>query len=190
MAITFLVPLRWPAYDGWSQTISELSAVGAPTRPLWVALATLYTLLSLWFAWGLLRVAPEQGPLRRIGWLLLLYGAFGLLWPFAPMHLRESIAAGGATISDTVHITLGILTVLLMIVAIALGTRLWTPAFRRYSGATLLVVVLAGALTGVEAPGISLNAPTPSIGLWERVSLGAFLLWSSLLGLRALREPR
>ena len=38
--------------------------------------------------------------------LLPSYGcgpSLGLLWPFAPMHQREVLAAGGATPSDTLH---------------------------------------------------------------------------------------
>jgi hypothetical protein len=187
-AITTLVPRQWPTYDAWSQTISELSAIGAPTRALWGSLAVVYTLLSLVFAWAVLRATAGRRPQSTVGILLLIYAAFGLVWPFAPMHLRETIAAGGATGSDTAHITVGLLTVVLMSVAVGLGTRLWSQRFRLYSGLTLLLVLGAGALTGLQSPGISANRPTPTIGLWERLSLGAFLLWIAVLGLRLRRE--
>lgn len=186
--ITALVPLRWPAYDPWSQTISELSAVGAPTGTLWSYLAAPYTLLSLCFAWAVVRATAGRRPHAMIGVLLLVYAVFGFLWPFAPMHLRETIAAGGATFSDTIHITLGLLTVVLMSVVVGLGTRLWSRRFRIYSGLTVLLILGTGVLTGLQAPGISANQPTPTIGLWERLSLGGFLLWLAILGLQLRRE--
>lgn len=189
-AITALVPRQWPAYDAWSQTISELSAIGAPTRTLWVYLAVPYTLFSLVFAWAVLRAAAGRRPHFAVGILLLIYATLGVVWPFAPMHLRETIAAGGATQSDTAHITLGLFTVVLMSVAVGLGTRLWSRRFRIYSGVTLLVMFGTGALTSLQSSAISTSSPTPTIGLWERISLGALLLWIAGFGLRLRRESQ
>ena len=36
VAMTVLVAMQWEGYSSASQTISELSAIGAPTRSLWV----------------------------------------------------------------------------------------------------------------------------------------------------------
>ncbi len=53
------------AYEGYSyadQTISELSAIGAPTRPSWIALSVLLATLSAAFAWGVWLVStPTRG---------------------------------------------------------------------------------------------------------------------------------
>jgi hypothetical protein len=40
------VAMQWEGYNSFSQTVSELSAIGAPTRPLWVLLGIIYTLLA------------------------------------------------------------------------------------------------------------------------------------------------
>jgi len=32
-------------------------------------------------------------------------------------------------------------------------------------------------LIGLEAPGIPENLPTPRIGIWERINIGAFMFW-------------
>ena len=37
VAINILVPMAWDGYNAVSQTVSELSAIDAPTRPLWLA---------------------------------------------------------------------------------------------------------------------------------------------------------
>jgi hypothetical protein len=44
-AMLVVVPAAWAGYSSASQTVSELSAVGAPTRSFWIWLAGLYTLL-------------------------------------------------------------------------------------------------------------------------------------------------
>jgi hypothetical protein len=38
VAMTVFIAMQWEGYSSASQTVSELSAIGAPTRSLWVAL--------------------------------------------------------------------------------------------------------------------------------------------------------
>ena len=40
VAMNVYFPMQWDGYSSASQTVSELSAVGAPTRPLWVLLGS------------------------------------------------------------------------------------------------------------------------------------------------------
>lgn len=89
VVMNVVAAMLYEGYSSVSQTVSELSAVGAPTRMLWVSLATLYTLLFLAFAWCVRRAADGNRLLRIAGNLLLAYGLVGLAWPFAPMHQRE-----------------------------------------------------------------------------------------------------
>ena len=177
-AMNVFVARQWPTYDSASQTVSELSAVGAPTRPLWVVVAILDTLLVIAFGWGV-RAASAHGNrrLRVVGALIIVYGALGILWPFAPMHLREVLAAGGGTFSDKVHITLAGVTVVLYLVALGLAATALGRAFRVYSVVTFAALMVCAGLTFKEAPLVGLNQPTPLIGVWERVNIGLFLLW-------------
>jgi hypothetical protein len=75
-------------YSSVSQTVSELSAIGAPTRPLWVLLAVPYTLLVTAFGWGVWKSVGQNRRLRVVGGLMVAYGALGVVWPFAPMRMR------------------------------------------------------------------------------------------------------
>jgi len=187
VAMTVFVALQWEGYSSVSQTISELSAIGAPTRSLWVPLAALYTVLVTAFGSGVWKSAGRNHSLRIVGGLIAAYGALGLAWPFAPMHLREALAAGGSTLSDTMHIVLASVTVLLMLLAIAVGTAAFGKRFRLYSIATIAILTAFGALTFWDAPGIAANLPTPWIGVWERINIGMFLLWVVVLALRLWR---
>ena len=76
VGMNIYVARQWPEYRSASQTVSELSAIGAPTRTLWVSLGVVYTVL---------------------------------------------IAAGGATMADTLHIAFTVFTVLLTLLAMGVG---------------------------------------------------------------------
>lgn len=184
-----IVVIRFDGYSHFSQTVSELSAIGAPTRPLWMVLGSLYDALIAAFGLGVWLSAGGKRALRVVGGLLLAFGMLGLLWPFASMHQREVLAAGGGTFSDTLHIILGAVTVLYMLVAIGVGANAFGRRFRLYSIATFLILLLFGLMTGLDSPNISANLPTPWIGLWERINIAGFLLWVAVLAITLLREP-
>jgi hypothetical protein len=181
VAMTTVAAWQWCEYSSWSQTISELSAVDAPTRAMWILPGAVYTLLVALFGWGVAWSAGARRRLRIVGLLILVYGSLGLVWPFAPMHLREVLAAGGGTFSDTLHLVLAAVTVLLMLVALGVGATALGPRFRVYSLVSLVILGVCGALTFAEAPQVALNGPTPWIGLWERINLGVFLVWIIVL---------
>ena len=111
----------------------------------------------------------------------------GLAWPLAPMHTREVLAAGGGTLSDTMHIALAVITVVLMSLAIVFGAVALGQRFRLYSIKTMVVLVGFGVLTGLDSSRMSANLPTPWMGVWERISIGAFLLWIVVLAVTLLR---
>ena len=173
--------IRYPGYSLLSQVPSELTAIGAPTQALWTQLGWTYTLLITTFAFGLRKFAGRNRALRITGGLLLAYASLALLWPFAAMHQREVLAAGGGTFSDTLHQILGGVTVLLMFLAIACGAAAFGPRFRRYSIITIVVLLAFGGLTFLEAPKVGTNLPTPWIGLWERINISVFLIWIVVL---------
>ena len=188
-AMLVFVPMRWPAYSSAAHTVSELSAIGAPTRSLWVSLGMVWALLYAAFGWGVWRSAGPSRSLRVAGGVIIVAVLFSLFWP--PMHRREVLAAGGATLTDTLHIAWtavnGVLTLLAMgLAAAALGKR-----SRVYSIATMVILVAAGAVTSSDAPRMQANLPTPWIGVWERVNIGVWLLWIVVLAVTLLgRAPR
>src|SRR4029453_10785803 len=136
VTMNVFIPIHWEGYSSASQTVSELSAIGAPTRPLWVPLGTVYTLLV-----AALRVGPSRRnrALRLAGGLLVAYGVIGLAWP--PMRLREVLAAGGGTLTDSMHIVFAMATVLLMLLAIGFGAAAFGKRFRLYSIATTVILL-------------------------------------------------
>lgn len=189
-AMNVFVSMQWPEYSSKTQTVSELSAVDAPTRALWVALAVVYTLLVAAFGWGVRASTGAGRPLRIAGGLLVAYGITGLFWPLFPMHLREVLAAGGSTWSDTMHIVFTMFSVLLMLLAMGFGAAALGRSFRIYSIMTIVVLMGFGILTGTEAGQMDVNGPTPWIGVYERVNIGVFLLWNMVLALILIARSR
>jgi len=183
IGMNVFVARQWEGYSSASQTVSELSAIGAPTRELWVLLGIAYTLLVTAFGWGIWGSARRNRPLRVVGGLLVVYGVIGLAWPVAPMHLRGA----ESTLTDTMHIVFSMVTVLLMMLAIGFGAAAFGKRFRLYSVATMVILIAFGALTGMDSPRIAANLPTPWIGVWERINIGVFLLWVVVLAIALLR---
>src|SRR4051812_18613573 len=131
VAMNVFVPMQWDAYSSFSQTISELSAVDAPTRPLWVPLGIVYTLLVAAFGAGIWKAAHRNRQLRVLGALFVANGLIGLGW--LPMHQRAVLAAGGATLTDTMHIIWSVITVALMMFEMAFAAAAVGWRLRRYS---------------------------------------------------------
>jgi hypothetical protein len=83
VAMNAFIPMLWDAYSLASQTISELSALDAPTRPLWFALGLVYAVLVVAFGQSGCRPAAT-GPADRGSSDARL--ASQPPWP--PMHLQ------------------------------------------------------------------------------------------------------
>jgi uncharacterized protein DUF998 len=186
-AMVAFVPLGFAGYDSASQTVSELSAIGAPTRLVWVALGTLYSVLVAAFGWGIVSSAGRSRALRVAGSLLLASGLIGLFWP--PMHLRGA----ESTLTDTLHIVWMAVSGLLTVVAMGFAAGALGRRFRIYSIGSILVLLATSAMTSRDAPNLAANLPTPWMGVWERISITAWMLWLlvfaiALLQLHDLRE--
>ena len=167
--------------------ISELSAIDAPTRPLWLLLGTVYSVLMIAFGWGVWTSSPHRRIPRVLGILLIIHGGFSAYWP--PMHQRAALAAGGRTLTDTLHIVWTAVTGLLFLFEAALGAAAFGKRFRVYSVVSLVIALAAGAVTGTYTSDLEANLPTPWAGVWERIGAGVYMLWIAVLAIAVLRAP-
>lgn len=183
VAMLVLTPMRWEGYSSASQAVSELSAIGAPSRPQWVALAAIYSMLMTAFGLGVWLSSGPDRRLRVAGGVLAAQSILGLFWP--PMHLRGQ----EMTLTDVMHIVFSMAWLLLMLLAIGVGAAALGKRFRLYSAATLAIFVVFGVLTGMDGPRIAANLPTPWLGIWERINIGAALAWIVVFAVALLRRP-
>ena len=119
---------------------------------------------------------------------MILNIVIGLFWP--PMHQRGVLAAGGGTLTDILHIVWTMITVPLMLLAISFGASGFEKGFRIYSILTIVAMLLFGILTGLNSPKMEANLPTPLIGVWERICIGAYMLWVIVLAIILLRREK
>jgi hypothetical protein len=183
--INAVVPLYFPGYNLLDQAPSELSAIGAPTRSLWLIAVTPYIILFAAFGVGLLRAAADNRSLRVTGWVVLLYCVWNAYWP--PMHMREVLAAGGGTLSDTLHLIWAGVTVFLFLLIMVFGAAALGWSFRIFTILSGILLIFFGFLTSQLAPNIALDRPTPFMGLFERVNIGIFLAWIVVFAATLLR---
>ena len=188
MTMNIIAAMRYEGYSSVSQVVSELSAIDAPTRPLWVWLIMVYSLLVIAFGWGVWQSAAGSRHLRIAGVLFMANAFIGFFWP--PMHQREVLAAGGGNLSDTLHIAFTFVTVPLMMLAIGFAAAAFGKWFRRYSVATIVIMIVFGVMTGLQSPQLEANLPTPWIGLWERINIGVYMLWVVVLAVLLLQKEK
>jgi hypothetical protein len=184
IGMNVFVPSLFDGYDPASQTVSELSAIDAPSRLLWVLLAMIYILLFAAFGWGVWQAGATIQKLRRVGSLIFVYAVINIYWP--PMHLRGN----DPTWTDTLHIVWAMMTLLLMMLIMGFAAAALGKLFRIYTVATFVVFIVFGVLVGIEAPGIPDNLPTPHIGIWERINIAAFMVWIVVLAAALLYREK
>jgi hypothetical protein len=186
VAADVLAGLYHPGYHSYASiTISELNALGSPTRPLVMPLLVLHGVLVIPFAIGLRQSAAGNRALWMAGTMMLVLGVINVAGTPFPIHVRGA----APTVNETMHIILTFATVVVFLVAMGFAAAAFGKGFRLYSIATIVVLVVFGALSGMQGPQIAANLPTPWVGAFERVNIGGYLLWQIVLALRVWRVP-
>lgn len=169
-----------------NQAVSELLAIEASTRPLMLALMSVYNLLILAFAVGVWAAAGVRRSLRITSVMLVIYAVVGELTQlFSPMHVRGS---GAITATDMGHILLTAVEVLSIVLFISLGSGARGRGFRVYSIVSILLIMAGGIITGALSTHMTaLASSTPLAGLAERVNIYGTMIWIAALGFALMR---
>ena len=185
ISIDVIAALRYPDYHNYAdQMVSELFAVGAPTRTLMVWLSIPYNFLVFVLAMGVWASAGGKRATRFTAAALVGYGALstaGLL--LFPMDVRGTVESQ----RDALHIIATIVMSMFIVAVMAFGAFAHGTRFRIYSIATIAIVIAFGACAGVLAG--PMPEPTPWVGLAERVNIYATMLWLGTLAVCFVRVP-
>lgn len=171
--------LRWEGYSYFDQSVSELRALGAPTRPFLMPILFAYTVLEFAFGFGVWMSAGTKRSLRITAGLLIALGVIDLLAYFTPMHVRGS----ESSLTDTLHIIGTAVTVFLILLIIGFGASADGKWFRIYSYATLVALILCGVWAFMDASQVAANLPTPWLGVRERINIYGYMLWIAVLAI-------
>ncbi len=190
VASDILATLRYDGYTYTEQQISELMAAGAPTRPLLIALLTSYNLLVVAFGVGIWLVASSERAARVAAALLVAYASLGQVGlVLFPMNTREVLAAGERGVANTMHpITTAALSLVLLLIMVS-GSRLLGRRFRYFTYGIIVTLVVFGSLVSLQIDKMVANEPTPWMGIGERVSIYATMLWMAVFAIGLMR-PR
>lgn len=166
---------HYPGYSMRAQAVSELFAIGAPTRPVVALLFSVSSVLVLAFALGIWRTAVH----RRQQILAVSFGGSAtiglLLWIAFPMHMRGD----ARSFTDTMHLMLAsnpFVLLTLVVVLVSEGGR-----FRTYTWVTLVLMVGLAVPAFGYADALDANQPTPWLGALERASQYTYQLWQVAL---------
>jgi hypothetical protein len=105
------------------------------------------------------------------------------------MHQRAVLAAGGGTLTDTLHLVWAAITGVFFMLIVGFGAAALGKRFRVYSIVTMVIVLACGAVTGTYASQVQADLPTPGVGVWERISIATFMGWIAVLATALLRAP-
>lgn len=174
----------WAGYSSASQSVSELFAVEAPTKSFVDPPLIVYSLLVYAFGVGIWLSAGGKRALRVTAGAIIAKEVLGLVIQlFFPMHLR----GGEATFSDAMHATLTGVGVLAMLVAMGFGAAALGKRFRLYSVGIFLVFLLMVILAFWDGGRMAQGLPTPWMGVWERITIFAYFVWTVVLAIALWR---
>ena len=176
----------WHGYSFASQAISELTAIGAPTRQLLAPLYPIYSLLMIAFGLGVLILAGQRRTLRFIGVLQVIIGFVGLAWMPFPIHMRGV----EPTFTDAMHNTFAGVQTLFILSSIGLGTIAYGKRFGYYSIGTLVTLIACGTLTFAIAGQLVPQHLDNWFGLLERITVYGYMVWVIVLAIALMREKR
>lgn len=182
-----LAVLLYDGYSASSQTVSELTSVGAPTRTAALAVELTSDALLVAFGIGVWQSAQGRRSLQVVGGCLIGYGAMFPLWLLFPMTARGHAAPGA---NDLGHVILGTISIALMLTAIGFGAAAFGQRFRVYSTISWFAVLVFWGWSGAYGGRIAAGEATPWLGVVERVALVSWLGWVLVLAVVLLREAR
>ena len=181
-----LAALRYEGYNYPFQVISDLSALGAPTRQFVSRFFNVFLVLKFAFAAGIWMSAGQNRSLRITAGLFFASGANDIATSFFPLNNAEAVLG---TFNNIMHAILaGGAAVVLILLTIGFGARAAGRWFRFYSYGTLLVMIVSGGVMAfLDNPRIEAIKPPPWFGVTERINGYGFMLWMVALAIVLLR---
>ena len=182
---TILGEILDPQYSQIRNAISELTGSEAPNRAVIVPLYIAYNLALAGFAYAIFMVSMGGRPFR----VAVALFAVGALSGIGQVTLFRMDSVGSATTTaGSMHLVLASVSSLLTVATAVL----YGVAFRRepaFRGLSTYSFATAGLLF-LSAPMAVASIGTEVMGLFERITIGAFILWVVVVSAHSLIEAR
>jgi hypothetical protein len=185
MATDQLAGRMLQGYSFAAQSMSELSASGAPTRKLVVALTIAATVLTVAFSVGVWRAGGQALLPRIVAGLVIGNAVLGLIaTAFFPTRFGERPAFGSA------GVIIMFLSVVCFVLAMVFGAVAYGGWLRIVSIGIPVAYVLLTVLRLVTAASASTGRAGELMGIQERTMAYAFLFWVMALAVHLLLSSR
>jgi len=149
--------------------------------------SVVYNVLMAAFALGVWTSGSPKRTARITGAAMLVYAVLSMVTAsFFQMDMRGA----EATSRGSLHGPMTAVMSLFIVLSMGFGAFLLGRRFRLYSFATIVIVIIFGVLTGLQAPHLEAGQPTPWMGLTERVNIYATMLWFAALAIALLRAEK
>ena len=168
---------QWAGYRRTEQMVSELFAVGSPGYQVLVPFTWLYTVLFTAFGVGAWNSVRGNQALRIGAGLLTAYGLWNIIGALFPLRLGDDSSIPAHIVATNVQLAL-------MVAAMCFVAAGFHGRMRAYSIVSLALSALMGMVAFMAAPG-----PNLVLGVGERISIGAFLLWVAVLAAVLWKRP-
>ena len=168
---------QWAGYRRTEQMVSELLAVGSPGYQVVAPLTWLYTVLFTAFGLGVWTSVRGHRALRIGAGLLTAYGLWNIMGALFPLRLGDDTSIPAHIVATNVQLGL-------MVAAMCFVAAGFHGGMRAYSIVSLAMSALMGMVAFMAAPG-----PNLVLGVGERISIGAFLLWVAVLAAVLWKRP-
>ena len=171
-----------PGYNFLSQSASELSALGMPTRAVVVPLTLISGMCMLAFSTGMWLTATHNILFRIIALILILSALFSTIaLLFFPLHSGEVMRSP----ANRLNVVIMFIGVFAFFLAICVGIIANTGWFRFFSAGLILLFVLLtifGAIMSKSKLEI-FGEHSQQVGIQERTMIYTWNLWLALQAL-------
>lgn len=187
IGIDILAGTSWQGYSFISQSISDLTSTGAPTRSLVVSLYLVYAALMITFGWGVWQLGKQKSTMRIVGCLIIGNAILNsVVSLFFPLHRGEPMCTP-ANLMNVIPMAIGMFCFL---GAMGFGAASFRNWFRFYSSGILFLYFVL-SFVGVVLPSrIPAWQRSPTTGIQERTMVIFYLSWVIALAINIWKMER
>ncbi len=181
-----IAAVSWQGYNYAAQSVSELRAIGSPTRDFLIPILSVYSVLEILFGIAVWKNSAKKRALRITSVFLITLGILDSMGPFFALNINEAFGS----ITNNIHVIVTAVTVLLIFLIIGFGATASKKWFRFYSIGTILTLFAAGMTSFVNVQKFATHQQASYAGVIERINIYGYMIWVIVLAIVLLRSHR
>ncbi|WP_083512031.1 DUF998 domain-containing protein [Amphibacillus sediminis] len=183
-AAVIFSPLAYPNYNWMAQAVSDLSATNAPSRMLWIQLASLYNVCGIVSIMAVcIFIQQKLNKMLRLG--IYLFAAMNWISSVGYAMFPLSDSGKAEAFQDIMHVY--VVTILVVLLSIISLVVIMVGGYREKSYRTLAMWATIALLSMFAGAIGTVVVPQEYFGIPERFSVFAATGFNAVLGLYLFR---